>query len=724
MAQNLFQRNSDNAGTITNKKGTRTIWGRDTTKTEEKIPIGLHQWHIDPRLGTIIPAVNRDTVPQNFQNWRLSEGMKGEFSNTGNTGSPRLNRIFTDRIQEPQLIFLSDYDYFRRGLSDFYFTNTFSPITNLAYHARGTKRTGEDRVRAYFATNINKNAGVGFKLDYLYARGYYLNQQISQFGGIVYGYYTGDRYQMHAWISANHLKSAENGGIEDDRYITDPEGVSGGRSFDTRSIDVCLNNTFNRNDDQTYYLTHRYNLGYYKLKEVPDSLKPKMPTEADFLMQLSDSLRNLAMKDTLQQRLLLDSMKTKWKASIIQPRDFIPVASIIHTLQVNHAEHEFIDESEGGNDNFYTNHYFGSSFTGKDQANYLAIRNTIGLSMNEGFRRWVKMGLAFFATHQYRRYGLPYLPTGTDTLANAARTENDFLVGGQLSKTQGHLLRYNANGEICLIGSNVGDFDVKGQADMNFQFTKKDSLLLNMKAQLKNQRPAYFLRHYQNRFVRWDNDDLAREFSTRIKASLSYRKKYTDTSVRFGFDNIVNYTYLQMHNTLTGTSLSSPSSYSHDVQVLQAPSVQVFTIGLEEKLYWKIFHLDTDVTYQKSTNESALPLPDINIYSNAYLLFRIARVLRCQIGADVRLFTKYYAPDYYGAAGMYALQDPNQQREKLGMWPMVNAYVNFFLKHVRFYVNLVNVNSQATTAGNRFLVPHQPINNMTINIGLSWNFFN
>ena len=59
--------------------------------------------------------------------------------------------------------------------------------------------------------NINKISGIGFKLDYLYGRGYYNNQATSLFNGSLYGYYLDDRYNMHAWISVNHMRSGENG---------------------------------------------------------------------------------------------------------------------------------------------------------------------------------------------------------------------------------------------------------------------------------------------------------------------------------------------------------------------------------------------------------------------------------------------------------------------------------------------------------------------------------
>lgn len=96
-------------------------------------------------------------------------------------------------------------------MNEFQFTNTLSPITNLSYHSCGNKQDGEDRLRAYFASNINKISGIGFKLDYLYGRGYYNNQATSLFNGSLYGYYLDDRYNMHAWISVNHMRMGENG---------------------------------------------------------------------------------------------------------------------------------------------------------------------------------------------------------------------------------------------------------------------------------------------------------------------------------------------------------------------------------------------------------------------------------------------------------------------------------------------------------------------------------
>lgn len=695
-----------------------TSWGRDTTRGKQKpLPMGVFQWKIDKRLGTVIPTENTDTAVHNFQNWKMQDGMTGAYSHIGNTGSARLSRIFMDRKEDRDFIFLTPLDYFHEGVAKFLFTNTKSPITNIAYHSCGTKQNGEDRVRGNFATNINKISGIGFRLDYNYARGYYSNQQNSQFGGIVYGYYLGDRYNMHAYINANHMKNAENGGLLDDTYITEPWKYQ--QKFGSKDIPVNLNNTWNRNDDQTYYLTHRYNMGYDREIEVPDSLKPQPPTDSELLNELDDSVRVLLSSDSVACQQVIDSLRTKWENELVKPTEFVSVASIIHTFQMRNLEHTFMDQ--GNNSSFYTNKYWGEDGDIKDITNVMSVRNTIGLAMNEGFRKWVKMGLTFFATHEYRRYGLPtHLP---DTAFQTNESEHEVLIGAEIRKSQGRTLHYNANGEFCLVGPNVGDFNIQAEGDLNFRLGKRDSATLIVRANIQNQKPTYLLRNYRNAYINWNNNNLSRQFRTGLQGEIRYSR--TRTRLRFGWENLTNYTYLAMDNTLKpGAPEGSviPGDYTHNIGVRQSDaSVQVFTASIFQDLIWKVFGWENEVTLQHSTNQDVLPLPLINIYSNIYLQFRIAKVLRVQLGGDLRFFTGYYAPDYFGAAGMFAVQDASHTRIKNGNYPIVNMYANLHLKHCRIYVNVAHVNAGA---GNMFLAPHMPMNPMTINFGLSWNFFN
>lgn len=696
-------------------------WGRDTTKTKDRqIPIGQFQWTIDRRFGNITPAVNRDTLVHNYQSFNNTDGYNGEYSMLGNLGSPRLSRIYLHRQEqldaEPFMV-LRPYSFFRDNIQDFQFTNTLSPITNLSYHSCGTKQNGEDRVRANFASNINKESGLGFKLDYLYGRGYYNSSATSQFGATVFGYHHGERYNIHAWINANHAKTAENGGIEDDRYIRDPQSFP--QKFGSADIPTTLIDTWNRNDDQTYHLTHRYNLGFERDIVIPDSLKPKMPADSELLLDVSDSVRLIARADSTYMTVLIDSLRQNWQSRQITPREFIPVSSIIHTLQIRHLRHTFY--ANNASSKYYTNLYYGNLSNIEDKANAFQVRNTLGLAMREGFNKWVPMGLTLFATHDFTQHRLPQVIT-PDSIVLGNYGENNISVGGELSKTQGKLLHYNALAEFTLLGENIGDVNVDGRLDLNFPVSRRDTMTLEAHAFIKNENPNFFYRHHHSQFAWWDNTDLKHEQKYRVEGSL--RLPRTHTSLTVGFENVTNYTYFGMQNTLTGTDATSvlAADYSHDVAVRQhSGSLQVFSATLRQDFNAGVLHWENEVTYQKSSAQDILPLPQVNVYSNLYLLFRIAKVLRVQMGGDVRYFTSYYAPDYSPAISQFAVQDANQPRIKIGNYPILNAYVNLHLKHCRIYVSCNHVNAGT---GHMFLAPHYPINPMTIHFGLSWNFFN
>ncbi len=78
----------------------------------------------------------------------------------------------------------------------------------------------EKNVSNLIFSQCKQEVAFGFNIDYLYGRGYYNNQNTSYFNAALFGNYIGDRYQVQGIYSNNYLKTNENGGITDDRYIT------------------------------------------------------------------------------------------------------------------------------------------------------------------------------------------------------------------------------------------------------------------------------------------------------------------------------------------------------------------------------------------------------------------------------------------------------------------------------------------------------------------------
>lgn len=651
------------------------------------VPVDLNQWTLSPRFGDVRPTPV-DTMWHYYQNDHLTEGILGEYNHLGNLGSPRLSRIFFDREERSQLFFTDVYSMFYLKPDQFRFTDTKSPYTNLSYYSAGDKLTGDDHFKAYFAVNANKRFGFGFLADYLYGRGQYNSQSVSLFNASIYSYYRGERYQAYLLGSRYHMKQAENGGITDDRYITDPLAMAEGeRTYSPENIPTLMDRAWNRNENWNIYLTHRYNLGFYRDVE-PDTTQTKQSTDAK--ASATDS-------------------------TTVADRVFVPVTSFIHTAEVRTNEHSFIAYKEPSG--YYLHDYM--PYDSLDKTTYLSVKNTLAIATQEGFSKWAQAGLTAFITHEYRRFGLPDTLTGSKREYQKLYTENVLTVGGRLLRTQGRTLHYDVTGETVIAGEDLGQFSIEGRGDLNFRLFK-DTVRLDVHAYMKNLNPAFYFRHYHSQHYWWDNDDLDKIFRTRIEGGLTIEK--TRTRLRAGVENIKNYTYFANASQPLLNDKGEVKSYANAINVAQcSDNIQVFTARLNQDFKLGILHLDNEVTYQKSSNNAVLPLPDLSLYHNLYLQFKLAKVLSMQLGADVRFFTKYTAPDYAPALGQFVQQNQADKVE-IGGYPFVNVYINAHLKRTRFYVMMYHVN-QGLGDSNYFLAPHYPINPRTLQFGLSWNFF-
>ena len=644
------------------------------------VPVDLNQWTLSPRFGDVRP-VPVDTLWDYYQNDHLNEGLRGEYNHLGNFGSPRQSRIFFNREERTQRFFTDFYGQFYLQPDQFHFTDTKSPYTNLSYYSAGDKLTGDDHFKAYFAVNANKHFGIGFLADYLYGRGQYNSQSTAYFNASLYSYYRGERYQAYFLASRYHMKQAENGGITDDRYITDPlEMAEGERTYDPENIPTYMEKSWNRNENWNFYLTHRYNLGFYRDTE-PDTT-------------LGASADTTAVEDETV---------------------FVPVTSFIHTAEVSTNEHSFISYKEPAN--YYLHNYM--PYDSLDKTTYLSVKNTLAIATQEGFSKWAQAGLTAFITHEFRRFTLPDTLIGSTREYHHKYTENVVSVGGRLLRTQGRTLHYDVTGETVIAGDDLGQFSLEGRGDLNFRLFK-DTVRLDVHAYMKNLTPAFYFRHYHSHHYWWDNDDMDKIFRTRLEGGLTIDK--TRTRLRAGVENIKNYTYFaNTSQPATGTN-GQAKGWLNAVQATQcSDNIQVFTARLSQDFKLGIFHLDNEVTYQKSSDNSVLPLPELSLYHNFYLQFKLAKVLSMQLGADVRFFTSYTAPDYAPALGQFVQQNQADKVE-IGGYPFVNVYLNAHLKRTRFYVMMYHIN-QGTGDSNYFLAPHYPINPRTLQLGLSWNFF-
>ena len=762
-AQNDFNYNEDSQFRPQTNRKVNT----DSLGSDKEIPKGIRVWTVDERFGDTKAAVV-DTLQHMYMNTTFTEGLRGEYNTLGNMGTARLNRIFIDRRNtQGNFIFTEPYDYIVNPVSDFHFTNTYSPITNITLNSCGDKVTGEDDFKAMFAVNANKRLGAGFRFDYKYGRGYYNAQSTSHFKYTMWASYLGDRYQAHFLFSTNHEKMTENGGITNDDYIKHPEIYT--ESFATNEIPTVLEQNWTRLDNQHIFFTHRYNVGFSrKVKMTEEEIKAKKFAMASKKENAEEEAKEEARKKAKEQgkkfdekaydkqqgakftgrpdgakiagdepakdsaakdiktdstriavngKAAADSLlaiqKKNAEDSLFYKSEYVPVTSFIHTVKFDNYRR--IYEAYQTPADYYLNEYYDAGrLTGDsiyDQTKHWHMKNTFAIAMLEGFNKWAKAGLKAFASYDLRHYELPTMEGGFEKY-----NEHVLSVGGQLSKQEGKTLHYNAVAEIGLTGVDAGTLAIDGNVDVNIPFLG-DTLQVRGDAFFHRETPSFYYRNYHARHLWWEND-LDKTIHTRIMGTLSFPK--TRTKLRVAVDEIKNYTYFSQSYDITEEGLRTGVMVT---PMQESGGINLLTAQLEKNFRLGILNWETQFTYQHSSKESVLPVPAFNAYTNLYIKFKVVKVLNVDLGADMRYFTSYEAPDYSPYMGQYTVQGNGENNVKIGNYPIVNVYANVHIKHTRFFVMMSHINAGQGDK-NYFFAPHYPMNERVFRIGVSWNFFN
>ncbi len=634
-----------------------------STADAKKIQLApSYAWQIEPTLGLHLPSTI-DTIPDNYGQSFVPAVQTEAWLTTGNYGSEGKSMLWADHTNTSKFFFRDAFKHWLPSANNMKFYNTRIPMTLLSYSSAGGRDNSQERLHGVFSGNVNKKFQIGALLDYIYSKGCYNAQANSTFTWGLSSSYMGDRYEFQGFFYHYDLLTKENGGITDPLYITDPALVQGGDTrVDTKTIPTHLTAAHTRLKGQQIYLNNRYKIGYYHEEYEGDS---------------------------------------------VVSRTFVPVTAITWTLDYNDDKHLFIEDSPSEIKNFFTNRYLNSSST-DDLTSYSSFKNTLGLSLLEGFHKYAKFGLSAFVTYEILKYhqtadirtaestDLTPLPDGMVIKPN--ETKNKVFVGGQLSKQKGSILTYSATAQFGVAPDCIGETNIKGNITTRIPMLG-DSIAIKAYGSFVNKPVSYFMQKYISNHFAWQNK-YDKERILRIGGNFYIPQ--TRTTLEVEAATVKNHVYFN--------SDFLPTSHGDNVEVLSARLYQNVKLG--------VLHWDNRITYQKSSQQAVIPLPELALYSNLYIKFKIA-TLFVQLGIDCNYYTKYYAPKFQPATASFA----NQQEQKFGNYPIMNAYANFKLSKTRFFVLFSHVN-QGWFSKDYFSMQNYPLNPRRLQIGLSVDFAN
>ena len=624
-------------------------------------------WTLTYPLGFHVPA-EVDTAQYNYQRRSIPTLASDAWASTGNLGSPGLNLLWNERPAKSDFLFYNSLEFWMPSFAKQKFYNTYIPTTILQYNYTGNSENHQDRLQGDFAGNVNRRIGVGGFVDYLHSKGCYNYQAAKNFNFGLSTYYLGDRYELQTFYQQYAHQNLENGGITDDRYITDPAAVQGGvTSVQYKSIPTNLTTAKNLLNGSEFYMNHAYKIGYWSEEQVNDTLTRDI---------------------------------------------YIPVMKVLYSFDYRHYRHTFSEKSI--NSDFWENFYFDRDQT-YDNSTLNSISNTVGIYMIEGFRKWMKFGLSAYATYQHNSYTLPHakydMPQASDSpdltplpsfaLPDQKHGQNLLYIGGRIEKSQGSILRYNANVRFGLSGDAAGDLELDGQIQTNIPLFG-DTVAIEAHGGFHNTTPDWLTKHYvSNNFI-WSND-FGKIRSVKFGGSLEI--PWTRTRASIDVENLQNHIYFG----------------SNFLPVQHGGNVQIMSVGLNQDFKVGILNWNNRVAWQVSSDQNVVPLPQLSVYSNLFINFVAFKVLHLQVGVDCDYYTKYKGYTYQPATMTFC----NQQETELGNYPFCNAYINLRLYRCRFYVMMSHVNQGLFGSRyNEFSLPHYPINPRRFQIGIAVDFAN
>ncbi|GHT41488.1 hypothetical protein AGMMS49965_11350 [Bacteroidia bacterium] len=629
----------------------------DDDEPDLVVPVrDIRYWTISEFTGEMTDALP-DTFLTDYFNRTNVEGLGTAISYTGNLGSPVQSRIFSERensTRRARFIFSDNFYPYEKRPEKFEFINTKIPATFVSYQTGGSQIFKEERFRSLLTTNLGRNLNIGVDFDYIYARGFYSDQAAKRLDWVFFANYVTDHHQLHAFYNPSNITNTENGGIEDDEWISHPDAM--GTVQHSRQIPFKLSATWNNQQGKRAFVNYRYNFGKQ------------------------------------------------------QKKHFVPVASVIYTLDYQQKSRAFYTDAPDRLADYYADNYHEhtDAMMDNDSLSYWLMHNTVGLSLREGFAEWAKWDVTAYLTHEAASYTL------MDTHSVGTESpEQTVLLGGELAKNKGKYLRYSANGQIGILGDSKGDISLAGNIKTRIPILG-DTAAVTGYASFSRNAPTFYENTYHSKYFWWDEDFDAVNHQ-RIGGELTL--PHTKTKLGMEIDNMKNYIYFD------GTGY--PKQYTSNIQVLMARWEQNVKLG--------ILHWNTQLVYQKSSEEVILPLPELAGYSSLYIDFKIAKVLTVQLGGSMHYWTSYYAPSYEPATQQFKLQKEgfnedtgeNYEKVKVGNYPLINGFINCHLKQTRFFVEWYNFGTVfLTNPPNYFSLPHYPVNPSVIKMGLSVHFIN
>ena len=367
----------------------------------------------------------------------------------------------------------------------------------------------------------------------------------------------------------------------------------------------------------------------------------------------------------------------------------IPIFKIGHILNINYFKRAY--QNTGGN--LYAHIITNPETMVYDSTALLTIHNSFYGQLLSDNNKWVPQINIGYRNEWEQYYSL-----------NHKNLYVNHVLFSQIEKQINTKWYWKLYSEWDIAGGNKNDF----LSSIQINYSPKKGHKISLFTSIEQQNPDVFLNQYFSHYFSWQNN-----FDKQKKECLKLNYQYKNLEI--GTDIIVLNRFIYI------SSLIDSALYIEKINPKQATQqANIISAFIRYKFHIGPLYIDNSFIYQKSSSEEFISIPNLNFYNSSYFKFYLfKKVLKVNIGTDIRYNSPYYISAYDPATGFFF----QQNSQKMGNYPYVNFFVNMKLKRALFFFKLEHLN-HGFSGYQYFSVMHYPQNPRVFRFGLSWRFYN
>jgi len=604
-----------------------------------------------------IQTLPLDTSLRNFQNFSPIAQPRRPTIGLGNIGLAAKALLF-----EPSKTIGFDagfhsLDWYALGHDDIIYYQARTPFSNL-YYAGQYSGEAEQIFRVTHSQNIKKNFNIGASYNRIGANGIYTRQRGDVLNGTFFTWYTSPnkRYTLFANAIFNTLKAYENGSTTD-TAIFSGNNVSSDRL--TESIRLNASRQIYRKN--TFLVKQTYFIG--RIDTLAQEITQKvLPTNKITYTIKYDKDSYAFQKNESDDHTVLPAGEN----DLVFTND---------STAVSHIQNEFI---------------YSFFLRGKSSS---VIKNE--LKLDAGIR------------HDFYSYMQQVGLVDKSYFYKYSKAFQNVTLLGSAGYRFSDRVDLNLDVQQIFQGEQAGDYIYEAKSNV---LVSKNIGRVALGAYIQNKSPEQIYNRYQGNHFSWgDNNDTNFDRTKTINFSFNYINDKLRLDLKAEYNRITNFLYF-VQDTVVGSTAIKPAQNSGGINLLK--------VTLGKKLTYGKFNLESYIVYQKTDNTDLMRTPEFYTFNSFYIDQRVFKVLKTNIGFDVRYNTAYKNYSYSPAVSQFYIGSD----EKLPTTPVVDFWIRASLRKANIFLKYEYAN-QGISSNGFYTVNRYPMPDRLFKIGLSWNFY-